>query len=581
MSIWRLTLLEISHRKLHFCLGLLSITVAVAAYITATILLRDNAQQDMQILADMQIQQKKEVSDNHTQRKIRLEKQRAQLQAEVLGLQTDLEKSFEIKRNELDGSLAARQKELENALSETQDRLRARLMEREKTVAEAGVALQDAMRKITKGLGFNILILPKDQDLNKFHLSGISTSIMPEALATKLANSKIVTINHLLPVITRRVKWSERDDLEVVLIGTRGEVPLAHRDPKKPLLDMVPKGTMIVGHEIGKKLNLKKDQAVTLLGQNFKITKIHGERGSLDDSSIWLNLAEVQELLKMQNVINAILALECNCATVDRVAEIRAEIADILPGTKIIERGSKALARAEARNKAKQQADEDLKRAHDSATITLNEQIKSAEQTHATQRAANDRILIEQEAQDKKTLDQKEQKNRKLLARQTVQDRDALKKESENASTLLANESASRKSLQEQNERFASILLPLAVAVVAIWIGLLAYGNARRRQSEIGILRAIGLRSGQILALFLGKAICLGLLGAMLGVATGLMLGLNWGGVSFAEAQTQKLIEQQHLLLAAVLAPVIAMLGSWLPAMLAARQDPAEVLQEE
>ena len=51
--------------------------------------------------------------------------------------------------------------------------------------------------------------------------------------------------------------------------------------------------------------------------------------------------------------------------------------------------------------------------------------------------------------------------------------------------------------------------------------------------------------------------------------------------MSFAEAQTQKLIEQQHHLLAAVLAPVIAMLGSWLPAMLAARQDPAEVLQEE
>ncbi len=109
MSIWRLTIREISHRKLHFSLGLVSVTVAVAAYIAATILLRDNAQRDRQILANMQIQQKKEIADNHTQRKICLEKQRTLLQAKVLELQTDLEKSFDKKRTGLIDRLGDRQ----------------------------------------------------------------------------------------------------------------------------------------------------------------------------------------------------------------------------------------------------------------------------------------------------------------------------------------------------------------------------------------------------------------------------------------------------------------------------------------
>ena len=104
---------------------------------------------------------------------------------------------------------------------------------------------------------------------------------------------------------------------------------------------------------------------------------------------------------------------------------------------------------------------------------------------------------------------------------------------------------------------------------------------ARRRQSEIGILRAIGLRTSQILTLLLGKAFYLGLLGALLGVGGGLVLGLGLCETTLGQAQARQLIEPNNLLLAAAMAPVIAMLGSWLPAIAAARQDPATILQEE
>ena len=42
--------------------------------------------------------------------------------------------------------------------------------------------------------------------------------------------------------------------------------------------------------------------------------------------------AKLQQMLGMENLVNAILALECNCATVDRIAELRGEIAKVLPG---------------------------------------------------------------------------------------------------------------------------------------------------------------------------------------------------------------------------------------------------------
>ena len=67
-----------------------------------------------------------------------------------------------------------------------------------------------------------------------------------------------------------------------------------------------------------------------------------------------MDLKTVQIILNKENRINSILALECNCESIDRLGEIREEIHAILPDTKIIEKESKALARAEARNLAKQ-----------------------------------------------------------------------------------------------------------------------------------------------------------------------------------------------------------------------------------
>lgn len=144
-----------------------------------------------------------------------------------------------------------------------------------------------------------------------------------------------------------------------------------HRALKQPMLDAVAPGQMVIGATIQQKLKLELGQKVTLLGREFTISKIQPERGSIDDMSLWIDLAAAQEMLGMQNLIHAILALECECSG-DRISEIRREIAEILPGTQVIERYSQAVTRAEARTESKRAADEALVMAKTDGQATLD-----------------------------------------------------------------------------------------------------------------------------------------------------------------------------------------------------------------
>ena len=62
-----------------------------------------------------------------------------------------------------------------------------------------------------------------------------------------------------------------------------------------------------------------------------------------------------------------------------------------------------------------------------------------------------------------------------------------------------------------------AVIVPFAVIACGVWIGVLAIMNVRDRQQEIGIMRALGYGSSRITAMFLGKAIIIGLIGAIVG----------------------------------------------------------------
>ena len=248
---------------------------------------------------------------------------------------------------------------LRMALTDFDHRAQAVLLHRQKLVKERTRGLEDAMRRITKGLGFNVLIVPKEQELGELFAEDFASKTMPESYATRLAESRIVTVNHLLPTLERRLEWPERRGRTILLTGVRGEVPLLHRDPKKPLLEAVPKGHVAVGYELARSEQIETGDSLELLGKTFQVATTFASRGGKRDITIWVNLAEAQQLLSMQGMINGIWALQCKCALAD-IGKVRAEIEKILPDTQVIEKGSIALARAEARSAAAHEAEQAL-----------------------------------------------------------------------------------------------------------------------------------------------------------------------------------------------------------------------------
>ncbi len=371
------------------------------------------------------------------------------------------------------------------------------ITQKELETGERMIILEDDYRKIMKNLGFNLLILPKDQNLNDLYADDFASKYMPESYVDSLAASPSMYIRHLLPSLQQKIEWHEKRRT-IILTGIRGEVPFLHKDPKEPMMVAVSKGTMIMGYELHNSLNLKKGDKIELMGRTFKIEKLNEARGNKDDITIWIDLQEAQEIFHKEGKINAILALKCHCSGSD-LAGVRDEVYSVLPGTQVIEKGTSVLARAEARDRAAK------------------------------------------EAQD-----------------------------------AILSEKVQRNNLRKERENFASILVPLVLLTSTLWIAFLFIINVRSRKSEIGILRAVGVKEISIMKLFLYKALLIGLSGAFIGYFLGFGIGIIWGKLFSVE-----LFSVSQFILVMMFAPFLSLLAAYIPATIAARQDPAEILRED
>ncbi len=138
-----------------------------------------------------------------------------------------------------------------------------------------------------------------------------------------------------------------------------------------------------------------------------------------------------------------------------------------------------------------------------------------------------------------------------------------------------------RAETRQMMDRYAAFIIPAIVLVCAFWIGLQSLSNVRERRPEIGVYRAQGVGSGTIAALFLTKAVLVGVAGALVGFVLGTWLALHFGPSMFAHTAKKIAPELPLLWRALILAPVIAVVASYLPTLHAVSQDPADVLREE
>ena len=377
------------------------------------------------------------------------------------------------------------------------------LNEKREQLEEDMRVMEDDYRKIMKELGFNLLIFPKDQALDNFYAEGYASKTMPESFVTRLSESNIVTIRHLLPSLERKIRWPERGNRTIILIGTRGEVPFTHRDPKEPMLVAVPPSEIVLGYEIWSGLGLKTGDSIRLMGREFRVGVCHPQRGTKDDITAWIDLNLAQEMLDSRGKINAILALKCLCAGND-IELVRKDIAAILPETRVVELDNKVTIRAKARHRAKAAAD-----------------------------------------------------------------------------SALAAEERYRAIIRRDLETFAAWLVPIVIIGSAALIGVLAFNNVHERRTEIGILRALGFRSGQILFVFLARAFLTGLLGGLAGYVAGFAVGIYSADLPAGATAAVSLFNPRALITIIAATPVLSSFAGWVPALMASRQDPATILSEE
>jgi hypothetical protein len=363
--------------------------------------------------------------------------------------------------------------------------------------------MEDEYRKMMKELGYNLLILPKGQQLDNFYDAGYAAQTMPEEYAARLAAVGMVTIRHMLPSLEQKVRWPERGNRSMILMGVRGEMPFLNKEEKEPMLLPVKPGEIVLGYELWSSLGISPGETIPFMGRRFTVSLCHPQRGTKDDITAWIDLATAQRMLGKPGLINAILALKCHCAGND-IATIRADVSKTLPDTRVIELENNVLVRARARDQAKATAD-----------------------------------------------------------------------------SSLAAERVYRAALRGQYERFASWLAPVVILGSAALIGLLMFANVRERREEIGILRAIGYTSRQITVVFLAKAILLGLAGALIGLALGYPSGILASDIHRDQAIISALLDPLLGLFTLLAATFLAAVASWAPALLAAREDPADILGRE
>ena len=463
MNVFKMLLAEIGYRKLNFVLSLSAIVVAVALFVAGPML--------------------------------------------VEGYQRET-------RDEV-GRWEARVVESERLVAEMEAGMDKVKIETETKLAR----LETETRRLMRDMGFNLMIVHRDTNMSDFWAADFAAVDMPQEYASRLAGDpRLTLVTHLVATLQEKITWENR---KVLLIGYLPESTQSHMRKKAPMGYNVKPGTVLLGHELG--VGRSPGETVTVLDRDFQIARILPEQGSKEDITIAMHLEDAQAVLERPQRVNQILALGCHCAGSD-LPNIRTQLGDILPETRITEFRSIALARAEQRNLVEGQ---------------------------------QQGILAD--------LAKNLQQRKKILAE---------RKE------VLADMATSRAKIQRLMETLADVITPLVVLVSAVWVGLLALANVRQRQTEIGILRAIGKGSATIATLFLGKAVLTGLLGAAVGLLLGIGLA-QWLGVRTLQVTADHFQVHYDVLLMALLgAPLLSALASYLPTLSALLQDPAAVLRD-
>ena len=217
-------------------------------------------------------------------------------------------------------------------------------------VLNTGAYAQRSMQLIMKNMGLNQRLVPESVDTIDSLLCSDKQKLFPEETTETLASHVELPSRYYLSVLQEQYDAGGR---KLILTGIkpveRPDDSAEKGNPAKP----VKKGTVRLGYESSKVLDVHDGSAVEIYGNNFDVAKVDDETGDIDDWRVYMNLSDTQRILKKPGKINCILSFECLFPGGDmkHIHEYqRTRLEKILPGFKQINLEKIAIARHLSRN---------------------------------------------------------------------------------------------------------------------------------------------------------------------------------------------------------------------------------------
>ncbi|HEY5509795.1 MAG TPA: FtsX-like permease family protein [Prolixibacteraceae bacterium] len=147
--------------------------------------------------------------------------------------------------------------------------------------------------------------------------------------------------------------------------------------------------------------------------------------------------------------------------------------------------------------------------------------------------------------------------------------------------TEISSIADARENQRVMMNKYGAFIIPFIIISCLLITGLLFYQNVNVRSREIGLLKAMGNSSYTILFMILFKAFILGLAGGIIGFFLGSWVAEYFGKEIFMFTALSIKPVWSIFYYTIVIFPVLWMLSSWIPALLATRIDTAKILSQE
>ncbi|HCU19065.1 MAG: hypothetical protein A2X05_12885 [Bacteroidetes bacterium GWE2_41_25] len=147
--------------------------------------------------------------------------------------------------------------------------------------------------------------------------------------------------------------------------------------------------------------------------------------------------------------------------------------------------------------------------------------------------------------------------------------------------TELSSIADARENQREMMNKYGAFIIPFIIISSLLITGLLFYQNVNTRKGEIGLLKAMGNSTFKIMFLFLLKAFILGLTGSIIGFFAGSWIAEYFGTEIFRFTALSIKPLWSLFYYTIIIFPLLWMISSWIPALLATQVDAAKTLSQE